>query len=438
RDVDEALKRHPSWTAGQALRVILDLQRGKSAEARKAWLELVENKKDPMPGMAGFLFGQEIEHYSAMRDLVRETYEKAAEEAIREEYFDFSYSPVRRLVKFYEQEDRKADAKAMIQRCLKQPTDDRYDPGYNAYRKMSSAMSAAGLYQELGFTVEAVRMYAGLLDDNDTLEMAMRYWGGGGRNQVEEGLRQALKALKPEQMPESVRELLQPRENAKTGQALDLMVMVPNRTLTETTVTSVLAQALDATAKTPELRAEALAKLAELSGRLPRDFSVQIAAALLAVLDNKPDKATDAIERLLRPVEETPLEPLPSNGRANSRQRVAAVPQIALWLVARECLKKDALRPQGVKLGERALAAAKRQLDSTFSLAILREWGQIDSDRGDKVAAEKKWGEMLELVIPPPAPKKAARLDSHKPFEVAHRHQPEAQARDAGGETARQ
>src|SRR5439155_12945678 len=193
REVDEALQRHPSWTAGKALRVILDLQRGKGAEARKAWLELVENKKDPMPGMAGFLFGQEIEHYSAMRDLVRETYEKAAEEAIREEYFDFSYSPVRRLVKLYEQEDRKADAKALIQRCLKQTADDRYDPGYAAYRKMNSIMSAATVFQELGFTVEAVRMYAGLLDDNDTLELGQRYWGGGGRTQVEQGLKAALK-----------------------------------------------------------------------------------------------------------------------------------------------------------------------------------------------------------------------------------------------------
>src|SRR5262245_31594911 len=197
------------------------------------------------------------------------------------------------------------------------------------------------------------------------------------------------------------------------------MVMVPNRTLTDTTVTSVLAQALDATAKTPELRAEALAKLAELSGRLPRDFSVQIAAALLTVMDDKSDKAGDAVDRLLRLVEETPLEPLPANGRANSRQRVAAVPQIALWLVARECLKKDTLRPQGVKSGERALAAAKRQVESTFSLAILREWGQIDSDRGDKVAAEKKWGEMLELVIPPPAPKKAAKIDRENVRGVA-------------------
>src|SRR4029077_4193017 len=106
--------------------------------------------------------------------------------------------------------------------------------------------------------------------------------------------------------------------------------------------------------------------------------SLQVATALLTAKDNKPDKSAEAVERLVRLVEETPLEPLPPNGRANSRQRIAAGPQIALWLVARECLKKDALRAQGVKLGERALAAAKRQLESVHSLAILREWGQID------------------------------------------------------------
>src|SRR5205823_8571119 len=104
-----------------------------------------------------------------------------------------------------------------------------------------------------------------------------------------------------------------------------------------------------------------------------------------AVLDDKPDTAAEVVERLIRLVEETPLEPLPPNDRANSRQRVATGPQIALWLVARDCLKKDPLRPQGVKPGERALTAAKRQLESVYSLAILREWGQIDGDRGDKV-----------------------------------------------------
>ena len=46
------------------------------------------------------------------------------------------------------------------------------------------------------------------------------------------------------------------------------------------------------------------------------------------------------------------------------------------------------------------LEAARRQSDPTLALAMLREWGQMDLDRGDRRAAERRWSQMLDLALP--------------------------------------
>src|SRR5262249_56560992 len=105
------------------------------------------------------------------------------------------------------------------------------------------------------------------------------------RVQVEQALRQTLKRLKPEALPAAVRELIQPKADAKGGPVLDLMLVMPDRDLSKAAVTSVLATALSSTGKTPELRREAIAKLTELADRYPKDLSVLTAAALAVLAD---------------------------------------------------------------------------------------------------------------------------------------------------------
>src|SRR5439155_1215031 len=132
---------------------------------------------------------------------------------------------------------------------------------------------------------------------------------------LEQGLQQTLRRLRPEVLPEAVREMIQPKADPKGGPVLDLMVVAPDRNLEGSTLTSILAMALQSAANTPELRADA--------GRQP------------------------------------------------------GVP-------------------------------ARRQSDPAYALAVLREWGQVELDHGDKAAAERRWGQMLDLLLPPPmAPKRA-------------------------------
>jgi hypothetical protein len=210
-----------------------------------------------------------------------------------------------------------------------------------------------------------------------------------------------------------VRSLLTPRPEVagQEREALDLVLAVEPRDLTKATLTSMLAATVRAASKSPELRAEFQTKLSELVEKYPKDYSVQIAASLGALADEKPEVIVAAVERLEKLADSIPLEELPAGTKANARQRVQAASQMGLWLVARECLaKKDLknLQTAGQKLAQRSVQAAKRQLEPLYALAILREWGQIELDRGDKKAAEARWSEMLELLLPAPAKKATA------------------------------
>ena len=116
----------------------------------------------------------------------------------------------------------------------------------------------------------------------------------------------------------------------------------------------------------------------------------------------------------------TPLEPIPAKGGSTSKQREAALQQVGLWLVARECLKQESLRENGQKLAERALESSRRLPDTGYTLAILREMGQIALQAGDNEAAKKRWSEMLEIAFPAQGDKAKRRaVDEDKQPAVA-------------------
>src|SRR5262249_51390059 len=149
---------------------------------------------------------------------------------------------------------------------------------------------------------------------------------------------------------------------------------------------SLLAAAIKSTAKTPEVRREALTKLAELTKKHPTDHGVLTANVLAALAEGNAANIQAAVEQLLKLVDATPLEKLPANGKSNARHRAEARLQVPLWLAARECLAKERqqLWPAGEKLAARAAEAAKRQQDALITVAVFREWGQLELDRGEQ------------------------------------------------------
>ena len=413
-DVLAAIAKRPDWVGGKAILAVIEVQLGNKEAGKKLWQEAFADPKGDIPPVARFILAQELEFYAGMEETAVKTLEAGIDEMMKESNYDYSYHPARRLVWWYEQLGRKDDAKKLTMRFA---TNEQQDPGYSGgywmYRQIENKLQVARELQKTE-PVEAVRILNAMLADRETLDAANNYYGGERFDQqVEMALREALKSLKPATLPVAVGGLLTPREVTATNKsALDLVVILDSREIGKASLNSVFASAIKSTEKAPEVRKDAIAKLTTLAAKYPSDFSVQTAAALAAFADAKPAGVKDAVEQLAKLAEATALEPLPPSGKANARLRAEAQPLIPLWLVARECLSKEKdrepYRAAGEKLAAKALAAAKRQADPFLAAAILREWGQLDLDRGDKAKAEERWAELLELMLPKPNPKAAA------------------------------
>ena len=144
---------------------------------------------------------------------------------------------------------------------------------------------------------------------------------------------------------------------------------------------------------------------------IPRISRSTLAAALAALADGKPETIDTALDRLLKLVNETPLDDLSTGARPNSRQRAEAYQQMGVWLVARPAWKRDSARSIGDQLASRAYMAARRQSDGNQSDPRHAPRTRPDrvSDRGDKASAEKTWTEMLESVLANPLTQKTAK-----------------------------
>jgi tetratricopeptide (TPR) repeat protein len=421
REIEQVLSKRPEWSAGKALLAVVNLQRGRTAEARRLWRELLDDKQNPMPMWPRVIFGQELRDYESMRDLALETFEGAAEDMLNEMGMDYSWNPLRQLIQIYHDAGRKKEARALMLKFAR-PSESNFDPGYAAYQRIQNTTSLANGFTEMGYPIDALRLCSELLDDSETLDAAASFNGPWMKQQAEQSLKNALKGLNPETLTQAVRDILTPLPNhpgkAANGSAgksdapaLDLLLLVQPRELPDTLLTSQLERALHEAAKKPEARAQVQAACRQLLAERQRDLSVQIAAALAALTEDKPDRVQEAIVRLSKLVDSLPLEKLEPGKRANARQRAEASRQIGLWLVARACLRRPSLRASGEQLGRRAVDAARRQLEPHFALAMLREWGQIELDRGDRKTAEQRWAEMLDVILPPPAaPKSKSRV----------------------------
>jgi tetratricopeptide (TPR) repeat protein len=415
-EVTEALAKRPDWTGGKALLAAIEIQSGNKESGKKLWQELFGDPKLDVPPLARFIMTQELEFYGGLEELALKTLEDGVEDMMKESQFDFNQNPARRLIWWYEQMGRKEDARKLL---LKFANIEQSDPGYGGnywyYRIVESKIGIAQDLQRLGETIEAVRLYNQLLADKETLSLANQVFGGNEQftTQIEQGLQAALKSLRPEILPSAVGKLLTPRElTAGNRSVLDLVVLFESRDLAKARLNSVFAAAIKSTEKAPEIRRDALMKLADLAKKHPNDFSVLSAAALAAFAEGKPEGIREAVDRLTAALEATPLEPVPPNKKPNARQRAEAQAQVVLWLVARECLGKEKdrapYRDAGETLARRAVLAAKRLDDTLVATSILREWGQLELDRGDKAKAEAHWAEILEWLKPKARPAQGA------------------------------
>lgn len=420
-EVKAALERQPAWTAGKVLLAVLDIQSGAKEQGKRQWQAILDDPKATVPALARFVFCQELEFYAGVEDLAIRSLEAGIDEVIRDGQYEFNYSPGRRLVWWYNQLGRKEDARKLLLRIARtEAIDPGYGGGYWQYRQVRNGISVAQELLRVGDPVEAVRVYNQLLTDREVLDLANQYYGGERFDQqVEAGLQAAVRAIKPSTLPTAVGTLLTPREKPTPDQpVLDLVILVESRELPRTALNCLFAAAIKASEKKPEIRKEALARVADLSARYSADVSVQTAAVVAAFGTGAAPEATrPAVERLVKLMHATPLDPLPASARPNARHRAQAALQVPLWIAARECLAKDRKEfwSAGEQLAARAVAAARRQQNPLQAIAILREWGQLELERGSPAQAEVRWAELLELALPKPAPARRSAAPAAPP-----------------------
>jgi tetratricopeptide (TPR) repeat protein len=416
RDVEAALKRFPDWNAGKILHALLQLREGKSDEAIAALKTLVEDRKIAMPGYVCWPIAQELENFPPATDLAEVFYKRAIDDISMYRNLNYPMHPARRLTLLYQRTGKLADARELLLKIASQSTElpgssSSLNPGLNNARRASMLGAIAEQLLDVHAPADAVRLLGEMIAEIEKLPEDYRYYPPREtlNSQYRQGIDRALKGLGPESLTQTVASLLKPRPEAKVGgPALDLVLLVEPGELDRAKVTSLLAMTLQSAVKAPEVRAEVETTLGRLGEEYPRDLSVQIAQALLALAEGK----EKAIQRLTRLVEQTPLDDLPSGTKANARQRVEAARQIGLWLVARACWAEESVRASGDLFARRALEAARRQPENKWALAMLREWGQHDLDRGDRASAEARWGAMLELVLASAQPLRPSAVPS--------------------------
>ena len=112
-------------------------------------------------------------------------------------------------------------------------------------------------------------------------------------------------------------------------------------------------------------------------------------------------------------VERTPLETLPA-GRAPEAARPTPgsgptpAKRLGLWLVARECWTRAGMKARGDLFAARALEAARRQADPDGPRPCSASGARSSSTWATASQAERRWSELLDLVLARPEPKASA------------------------------
>jgi hypothetical protein len=409
-ELRKAVARRPEWRGGQVLLALVKARRGRVEQAQPTLQALlVDDKDNRPPAAASLIIGLELEQYEPLQEIALRLYEEVMKESSNGDFIDeFEYSPAQRVVAIDKRLGRNEAARQQILQYLRKGDSDRYsfDVRYAAYQKIQQRTRIGALLLELGFPADAVRLYAELLADGETLKLAREM---GWRGDLDRAINRAIEGLDRDTLGPTLKSLMRSDGQKANGPAVDLVLLAHPRDLEHAALTSLFAASLQAAADAPALFDEVRGRLEKLAAENPHDLSVQIAAALAALMTGKAAALAPALARLEKLVAETPLEELPANARANARQRAEASPQMALWLVARECAKQKGCEEIGARLADRALQAARRQSDPFWSLAMLRESAQAALAKGDRALAEARYAQMLDVIlVNPSAPKAGA------------------------------
>ncbi|NOX57192.1 MAG: tetratricopeptide repeat protein, partial [Planctomycetes bacterium] len=406
-EVRALLKKQPDWKGGEALLAVLEAKQGQIGSARKRIERLLGDKEEPMPSATCWLIGQELQSIESMQDVTIRCFEAAmaGESGTSRE---FTFSPVRLLVKAYAQKGEREKARRLMLDMLRRQRDTSFGnpPGYDQYRRVDNMRAVAAELLTLGFAVDAFRLYHQATEIWEQSDEARRYGGSYLPRQLQDGRKRAANALTADVLREGLRRWV-PEPGEKDEQtpvtpAVDFVMLVRSQQVRSARVESLFERAVNLASQSEAGRQtleQLQSRLAAWRKKQPDDFSVAVAEALVSMARRKADRHREALDRLLTLVESHPLEVRRPSEPISNRQRQQAAQQLPLWLVARAALREESTRSIGQRLAERALEAARRQSNTGWVLVILRERGQQALDAGDRAAAEADWRQLLHDLV---------------------------------------
>lgn len=410
KDIAAATTEFPHWKAGPILLAIIDLRQGTEADIETAVAPLLDKSKSV--GREHYyeqwIIAQELASKPKYKELAVQLYESAASHFREDDNnYQYEYSADPPLAKLYQSLGRRDDARKLLLKALHHKPQDNGNYQYNLYRNAESLISIGAQFQEMDFPVDALRAYRELLTNPAYNDPQITSFSGRDPeyylSRARSGIQAVTKKFGERSASEVALAVLAPTDNARVDvPAVDLMLTATTAgTSALPTLESPLLALIRPAGMTAAAAEQVEQQLAALEKQHPSDLSVPIAAALFALKGNDSAKSSSALDKLLKAVSATPLEPLTTK-RANSRQRAEASRQIGLWLVARHCAAVPEYRSFTEPLAQRAIAAAQRQLDPTELVAVLHERSRLALDAQDRAAAEECWTELIELILVKP------------------------------------
>jgi hypothetical protein len=417
----------PNWHAGQAVLAVIEAQRGNFDASIARLTGLMDSQKQAINLYTRYYVALQLKQYDPLAPVLVRWYEEGMQE-YQQDNWGWGGGPKTELAEMYLKVGRKADARTALLEVWTQADFSRYygygNAGYAAYAKLANAVDIGQRLTTAGFPVDALRIYGEASMNPTEFQQARQYGGDYYMQQFDQGrsaaaaainadtLTEALalwlttsKAQTPDTPPTAEPATAEPMtdENPieQTPPAIDLLLTVQSQSLRDSRVTSLFEPALKAIAGNDEALNKVTAQLDAVRNENAADFSLDVVSALLAFSDtDSPDRWQSATQQLIDRINADPLEELSNGERPSSAQRAAAKEQLALWIVAREALQHPETRDAGLLLADRALAAARRQSEDTWTLAMLREQGESSLQTGDRATAEGRFLEMLDIILP--------------------------------------
>ncbi len=241
QEIEKSLEKTPAWLGGKALLAVISARTGKAERAKSLLEELLADKKNQIPPTACWIVAQEIENNDATRPLAVKLYESTLEHAESRE-LEFSYSPLRRLVGLYQKAGQKTKAFDLVMKLSHSRDYSQYPADYAASRRVEQASSLGQQLIDLGYPLDAIRIFNEVLD-NDELLQNTRQNGDYYLQRAREGYAKARAAVTAESLKDTIGTLLTPRVAVESGgAAVDLVLLVSPRELDRAALESMLAR----------------------------------------------------------------------------------------------------------------------------------------------------------------------------------------------------